>query len=93
MLVYPVTDMSDGTESYRPFADGFNLTADMMRWFMHCYLNSDEEKTDPTAAPLRAKDLSGVAPALMIIASHGPLLDDRIMYGEKLRAAGVPVTH
>ena len=85
--------MSDGTESYRRFADGFNLTADMMRWFMHCYLNSDEEKTDPTAAPLRAKDLSDVTPALMIIASHGPLLDDSIMYGEKLRAAGVPVTH
>lgn len=54
LLVYPVTDMSDDTDSYRRFADGFNLTADMMRWFVRTYLNGDDEKTDPTAAPLRA---------------------------------------
>ena len=93
LLIYPVTDMSDGTESYRRFADGFSLTADMMRWFIRCYLNSDDEKTDPTAAPLRAGDLSGVASALILTASHDPLLDDGIQYGEKLRAAGVAVTH
>ena len=93
LLIYPVTDMSDGTESYRRFADGFSLTADMMRWFIRCYLNSDDEKTDPTAAPLRAGDLSGVASALILPASHDPVLDDGIQYGEKLRAAGVAVTH
>jgi acetyl esterase len=93
LLIYPVTDMSDDTNSYRHFADGYNLTADMMRWFMRCYLNNDEEKSDPTAAPLRAVDVSGVAPALIITASHDPLLDDGIAYAEKLRAAGVQVTH
>ncbi len=93
LLVYPVTDMSDDTESYRRFADGYNLTADMMRWFMRLYLNSDEEKTNPAAAPIRAADLAGLPPALIITASHDPLLDDGINYGNKLRAAGVPVTH
>ena len=93
LLIYPVTDMSDGTESYRRFADGYNLTADMMRWFMRLYLNSDEEKTNPAAAPIRAADLAGLPPALIITASHDPLLDDGINYGNKLRAAGVPVTH
>ena len=78
LLVYPVTDMSDDTDSYRRFADGFNLTADMIRWFVRTYLNGD---------------VSGVAPALIITASHDPLLDDGIKYGEKLRAAGVPATH
>ena len=93
LLIYPVTDMSDDTESYRRFAEGFSLTADMMRWFVRTYLNSDEEKANPTAAPLRAADLSGVAPALVITASHDPLLDEGIAYGEKMRAAGVRVTH
>ena len=46
--------MSDDNNSYRRFADGFNLTANMMRWFVRTYLNGDDEKTDPTAAPLRA---------------------------------------
>ena len=93
LLVYPVTDMSDDTESYRRFADGYNLTADMMRWFMGLYLNSDAEKADPTAAPIRAADLVGQPPALIITASHDPLLDDGIAYGKRLRAAGVAVTH
>ncbi|MDP6588640.1 MAG: alpha/beta hydrolase [Alphaproteobacteria bacterium] len=93
LLVYPVTDMSDDTDSYRRFADGYSLTADMMRWFVRCYLNSDGEKTDPTAAPIRAADLTGLAPALVIAASHDPLLDEGIAYSEKMRAAGVRVTH
>ncbi|MEE8171776.1 MAG: alpha/beta hydrolase [Alphaproteobacteria bacterium] len=93
LLIYPVTDMSDDTESYRRFAEGFSLTADMMRWFVRTYLNSEEEKANPTAAPLRAADLSGVAPALVITASHDPRLDEGIAYGEKMRAAGVRVTH
>jgi acetyl esterase len=93
LLVYPVTDMRDDTESYRRFADGFNLTADLMRWFVRTYLNNDAEKTNPAAAPIRAADMSGLPPTLLITASHDPLLDEGIAYGEKLRAAGVPVTH
>lgn len=93
LLVYPVTDMTDETDSYSRFAEGYSLTADMMRWFVETYLNSDAEKTDPTAAPIRAADLSGLPPALIITASHDPLLNDGIAYGEKLRAAGVPMTH
>ena len=93
LLIYPVTDMSDEADSYRRFADGYSLTADMMRWFVRTYLNNDEERSDPTAAPLSAAGVSGVAPALIITASHDPLLDECIAYGEKMRAAGVPVTH
>ena len=93
LLVYPVTDMSDDSDSYRRFANGYNPTADMMRWFMRSYLNGDDERTNPPAAPFRARDVSAVAPALILTASHDPLLDDGIRYGEKLCAAGVPATH
>lgn len=93
LLVYPVTDMRDDTDSYRAFAEGYSLSADMMRWFMGCYLNCDEDKASLLASPLRAEDMSGLPPALVITASHDPLLDDGRAYAEKLRAAGVPAEH
>ena len=94
LLVYPVTDarpdMRDDTESYGTFADGYLLTADTMRWFIRCYLNNDEEKLSPVAAPLRAADLSGLPSALVITAGYDPLHDEGVAYAKKLRAAGVP---
>ncbi|MDP6429546.1 MAG: alpha/beta hydrolase [Rhodospirillales bacterium] len=93
LLVYPVTDTRDDTESYRIFADGYLLTADLMRWFFDCYLNSEAEKSDVRAAPLRAADLSGLPPAMVMTASHDPLRDDGAAYAEKLSAAGVPTEY
>jgi len=92
LLVYPVTDMRDDTGSYQSFAEGYLLTADSMRWFMRCYLNDESEKADPVAAPLLAEDLSGLPPALVLVAGYDPLFDEGIAYAEKLKAAGVPVT-
>ena len=89
LLVYPVTDTREDSASYREFADGYLLTADLMRWFFHCYFNDAAEKSDLAAAPLRAADLSGLPPALVITASHDPLRDDGAGYADKLRAAGV----
>ena len=93
LLVYPVTDMRDDTDSYRDFAEGYSLSADMMRWFMDCYLNGEEDRADLAASPLRAIDMSGLPPALVMTASHDPLLDDGREYAQRLRAAGVPAEH
>ncbi|MBT3629331.1 MAG: alpha/beta hydrolase, partial [Rhodospirillaceae bacterium] len=93
LLVYPVTDTREDTESYREFADGYLLTADLMHWFFDCYFNSEAEKSDLAAAPLRAPDLSGLPPALVMTASHDPLRDDGAGYAQKLSAAGVPTEY
>ncbi len=43
------------------------------------------------AAPLRAPDLAGSAPAVIVAASVDPLSDEAEEYADRLAASGVPV--
>lgn len=91
VLVYPVTDHSFDTESYTVNADGYLLTKDMMVWFWDHYLNSEADGRNPWASPLRADDLAGLPPAIVITAEYDPLRDEGEAYAGRLREAGVPV--
>ena len=53
------------------------------------YLERPEQKEDWRAAPMLG-DLTGVAPAHLIVGSLDPLLDDSNNLAAKLKAAGVP---
>ncbi|NXF53095.1 AAAD deacetylase, partial [Oceanites oceanicus] len=50
---------------------------------------------DPRAAPLLVSDarLRGLPPTYVLTCGHDVLRDDGVMYAERLRAVGVPVTH
>jgi len=89
-LVYPVTDHVD-TESRTENAEGYLLTTAAMDWFIGHYAD-DETRKNPWCAPLRALDLSGLPPALVITAEFDPLRDEGEAYGQRLQDAGVPVT-
>ncbi len=91
LLVYPVTDSACDTPSYRENADGYFLTKDMMLWFWNHYLRGDADRSNPYAAPLRAADLRGLPPALVMTAEFDPLRDEGEAYAARLREAGVPV--
>jgi acetyl esterase len=92
MLLYPVTDYhSPGTPSYEENADGYGLTRDTMKWFWAHYLNGTADADHPHASPLRAPNLSGLPSAYVLSAEYDPLRDEAERYGERLRAAGVPV--
>jgi acetyl esterase len=92
-LLYPVTDLAMDTPSYSTLASGFTLTAERMRYFRDQYLNAQRDIADWRASPLKASILAGLPPALVITASHDPLVDEGRAYAERLKAAGVPTTY
>ncbi|MGF7029901.1 acetyl esterase [Paenibacillus mucilaginosus] len=94
LLFYPVTDASFDTESYREFAEGYFLRRDAMQWFWDQYTESEAQRSEITASPLRAttEQLEGLPPALVITAEADVLRDEGEAYANKLREAGVRVT-
>ena len=93
LLIYPVTDYhTPGTPSYSENADGYGLTRDTMVWFWDHYLSDPAQAAEPYASPLRARDLSGLPPALVVTAEYDPLCDEGEYYAAKLRTAGTAAT-
>ena len=89
LLVYPVTDATFATASYRDNADGYLLTRDSMVWFWNHYLRNDADRANPYASPLRAANLSGLPTSLTITAEFDPLRDEGEAYAKRLQEAGV----
>ena len=92
LLVYPVTNYGYDTASYRENAEGYLLTRDAMVWFWNHYLRSAADGDNPLASPLRANDLRGLPPAMVLTAEFDPLRDEGEAYAMRLQEAGVPVT-
>jgi acetyl esterase len=90
-LIYPVTNHAFDTESYKEFTDPASLNEREMRWFWDHYLSGETTAATQDHSPLRAPDVAGVAPALVITAEADPLRDEAEAYAERLRAAGVAV--
>jgi acetyl esterase len=93
LLLYPVTDRRGSYPSHEENGTGYFLDLDTMLWFDQQYVGHlpDVDVTDPRLAPLHG-DLSGLAPAVLVVAEFDPLRDDGLAYAAALDAAGVPVT-
>ena len=93
VLVYPVTDADLDNASYTDPANQLLLSRDAMIWFWDHYAPDPQDRENLDASPLRAADLSGLPPAVVLTAEYDPLRDEGEAYADKLRAAGVPVQH
>jgi acetyl esterase/lipase len=92
VLLAPCTSGDTTSPSFIENADGYGLTTPLMRWFYDHYVDPSD-RSDPRVAPLRAADLSGLPPALVVTAEFDPLRDDGEAYAAALAAAGVPTEH
>ncbi len=89
LLIYPVTDFSARRRSRELFGEGFLLTESEMSWFEGNYFGDDRAAArDPRASPMLARDLSGLAPAIVVTAAFDPLRDEGEEYARALQEAG-----
>jgi acetyl esterase len=92
-LVYPVCDVDFETASYVANGEGYLLDLDQMQWFVDSYTTGLVDPTDWHVSPLRAPDLGGVAPAVILTAEYDPLRDEGEAYAVRLRESGVAVEY
>jgi acetyl esterase len=102
LLVYPVTDVTgayaDAEQNARypsraENAEGYFLSRAVMQWFAGHYLSDASHGTDWRVSPLRAKNLAGLAPAVICTAWFDPLRDEGKAYADALAAAGVATNY
>jgi len=91
LLVYPVVDLT----SLMPPKDGLDdddFFTGQDDWVERQYLAGDlHQARDPRVSPLYADSHAGLAPAVIGIGHHDPLLPQNRAYADALRAAVVPV--
>ncbi|OHV39115.1 alpha/beta hydrolase [Pseudofrankia sp. EUN1h] len=94
LLIYPMLDDRELTPSIRAIEDPghwglWHLRANRLSW--EAYLGGlAGDDVPPTAAPSRATDLSGLAPAFLSIGDVDAFLDENLDYAARLSRAGVP---
>jgi acetyl esterase len=98
LLFYPGCASRQDSPSHRNFAQGFLLEEAHIRYFFGLYLRGPADRDDWRFAPLdgtdatgHPKDLEAAAPAWIGLAECDPLVDEGLLYADRLRAAGVPV--
>lgn len=93
VLIYPAVDFALDTPSHRDLAEGHVIPRDRILWYSEQYLPADADRMDPRASPLRARDVTGQPPALIVTGGFDPLRDEGRAYADRLRAAGVDVVY
>ena len=92
LLVYPVTDNNSRYKSYDENS-GNTSSREKHDWGWNHYIRDESDATNPYAAPMQAKDLSGLPPALLITAEYNTLRDEGEAYAQRLKQADVPTIY
>ncbi len=91
-LIYPVVDLTAGSDSYRRVTSGVPLTAATMHYFINHYTPNAIDRLDWRASPLKATSLKGAPPALVVTVAHDPLCDEGRAYAKRLEDDEVRVS-
>jgi acetyl esterase len=92
LLLYPITDSVGHYRSRHDYAEGYWITTDDIAVSTQLYLgNNPTMVSAEDVAPIRATNLSGLAPAVIGVAHADPYRDEGLAYANALAAAGVDV--
>lgn len=93
-LIYPAVDhVAAQYPSVTENGEGYLLDSATINWFYGHYAGTHPDSLDPRLAPLQAKDLSRLAPALVVTAEFDPLRDSGAAYAVAMNAAGSYAEH
>lgn len=95
VLICPVVDMQTDAAKKMEGLEELTLSVDGMKTFHRYYLNNPEEAADPYASPIFASlETFKKMPATVLITEQSdPLSKEALKYAQKLKQAGVKVTH
>ena len=89
LLVYPVIDFENTSESRRSLGEGFFLTQVAIEQARDRYLPDPTQRAGPRATMLNGDISPRTPPTLVVTAGFDPLRDEGNAYAEKLSAAGI----
>jgi acetyl esterase/lipase len=93
VLVSPWLDLAGDQASIGLFADSWPVTAADIAWRAGQVLGADTDPAAPRVSPLRARDLGGLPPVVLVTGGFDPLADQGEAYARRLRGARVPVRY
>ena len=92
VLLCPVTDLVNESESRRRFAEGYFIERSTLEWAKPVYLGG-AAASDPRVSPLLAPSFAALPPAHIHTAEYDPMRDEGKAYADALTAAGVAVRY
>ena len=90
LLIYPMLEYSDRTPpEFHALAERFPPSHAAIRGAWDAYLDPAGSTLPDFAVPPRTAELSGLCPALVLVAENDPLRFEALLYADKLRRAGI----
>jgi acetyl esterase len=93
LMLYPAVDGVGGHPSRHLLGRGYFVDSDTIAWYQTMYTPGVAVPDDPYMSPLRARDLRGLPPAVVVTAGFDPFRDEAFDYVGRMRAAGTRVRH
>ncbi|HWV57344.1 MAG TPA: alpha/beta hydrolase fold domain-containing protein, partial [Longimicrobiales bacterium] len=84
VLICPVTDSSQSTDSYRRNGEGLYIDRWQMQWFWDSYIPDPADRSSAYASPAHAESLEDLPPAIVVVAGLDPLVDEGLEYAARL---------
>lgn len=92
LLIYPVTDFVNKSQSRTTFSDGYYLDDESIERYKTWYFSDSKEWGEPLASVVQRDSFpAGLAPATVITAGFDPLRDEGKAYADLLREHGFSV--